>query len=214
MNKLLKRGFNIYRTLLKNKLATAMMMFVSGLMMAISAANGHGNDTKTLPTIITAAGVLFSLWAFYRLGYIKANYDKLTDELQKDLEKRVFILQIVEALAYLVVTAAGIYLLMHESFTNLILNFMAGGFTIINGITGSIELYKKRQQRNARWIIRLILTLAELGLGTYFVLASNTIEISGLLAMGILTTIAGLIEIIFTILSRYDKIKDNHGKEE
>lgn len=214
MNKLLKRGFSTYITLMKNKLAASLMMLASGVMMTIAAASGHGNDTKTLPTLITAAGVIFSLWAFYRIGYIKANYDKLKDELQIDIEKRVFILQIIEALIYLVVTAAGIYLLMNESFVDLILNLMAGIFTTINGIIGVTNLYKERRTRGPRWIIRLIVTIFELVVGPYFIIASSSIDIRALLIMGILTVVAGLTETIFTIISRYDKIKDNHGKEE
>ncbi len=196
MNKLLKRGFDVYKIFLKNKLAVSLMMFVSGVIMTIAALNGRGNDTKTLPTLITAAGVLFSLWAFYRFGYVKANYDNLESKAQRDAKKRVLIFQFIEALVYLVITAAGIYLLMNESLVNLILNLMVGGFTTFNGIMGVINLIKRRAKRDWRWIIRLILTIFELAVGIYFIVLSSAIDIRELLVMGILTAVAGIIEII------------------
>ncbi len=51
------------------------MMFVSGLMMAIAGFNGNGNDIKTLPSVIALFGFIFTLWSFYRIGYIKSHYD-------------------------------------------------------------------------------------------------------------------------------------------
>jgi len=213
MNKLLKRGFNIYKILLKNKLAASLMMLVSGTMMAIAASGGHGNDTKTLPTLITSFGVLFSLWAFYRFGYLKADYDRLTDKAQRALAGRALFLQVLEALAYLIVTGAGIYLLMNESLVNLILNLIVGGFTIFNGIMGVVSLYKRRTERNWRWVVRLILTLVELAFGTYFIVSSSTIDTNGLLIMGILTAVAGLIETIsiYSMETLQSTFKD--GKE-
>lgn len=196
MNKILKRGFGVYKILLKNKLAASTMMLISGVIMTIAALGGHGNDTKTLPTLITSAGVLFALWAFYHFGYLKAGYDALTTKQQRDLAKRALILQFIEALAYLAVTAAGIYLLMNESLVNLILNLVTGGFTILNGIMGVINLYKRRANRDWRWVVRLILTIFELAVGTYFIVMSSSVDAKGLLVMGILTAVAGLIEII------------------
>ena len=213
MNKLLKRGFNVYKILLKNKLAASLMMLVSGTMMAIAALNGHGNDTKTLPILLTSAGIIFAFWSFYRLGYIKANYDKIEDKLQKNLEKRIFFLQILEAIAYFIVTAAGIFLLINENFMNLILNLVVGGFTIFNGIMGIINLYKRREKKDYRWIIRLVLTIVELVVGTYFLITLNTIAVKDLLVMGILTAVAGLIEVI--AVSSKETLKDTveDGKE-
>ena len=212
MNKVLKRGFGVYKIFLKNKLAASLMMLVSGIMMTISALSGRGNDTKTIPTLITAAGVLFSLWAFYRLGYLKSDRDRLKDEGQKAILGRALGLQSLEALLYLVVTAAGIYLLMNEALVNLILNLIAGGFTIFNGIMGAISLVKRRKERNWRWIVRLVLTLVELGFGTYFIISSSSIDTNGILVMGILTAVAGLIEIISTTNSETLKNTVEDGK--
>ena len=212
MNKVLKRGFGVYKIFLKNKLAASLMMLVSGTIMAVAASNGHGNDTKTIPTLITAAGVLFALWAFYRLGYLKSDRDHLKDEGQKALIGRALGLQSLEAFAYIVVTAAGIYLLMNETFVNLMLNLIAGGFTIFNGIMGTISLIKRRRERNWRWLVRLVLTLVELGFGTYFIISSSSIDTNGILVMGILTAVAGLIEIISTTKSETLKNTVKDGK--
>lgn len=198
MNQLLKRGFSAYVIIIKNKLAVSAMMLVSGIMMTISAASGRGNDTKTIPVLITAAGVIFSLWSFYRLGYLKANHDRTEDKGDQAVIEKAIALQIIESLAYLLITAAGVYLLLNENVVDFILNLMAGGFTVFNGINGVILLIKRRQQKNYRWIVRLVLTLLELGLGAYFIAAtaSKSVDLTWLLIMGILTALAGLIEII------------------
>ncbi len=195
---------------MKNKLVASMMMLVSGVMMAIGALNGRGNDTKTIPILITSAGVMFSIWAFYRVGYIKANYDKLDDETQKSIEKRVLILQAIEALAYIIVTVAGIYLLLNESLMNLILNLVVGIFTTFNGIMGVISLCKRLKNRNYRWIVRLILTIFELIAGPYFIIMASSVDISGLLVMGILTAVAGIIEVVSVYSKEYliETVKD------
>ncbi len=212
MNSLLKRAASAYIILMKNKLIASMMMLVSGVMMAVGAANGHGNDTKTIPILITAAGVMFSIWAFYRLGYIKANYDKLEDKTQRDIEKRVLILQVIEASAYVIVTVAGIYLLLNESLMNLILNLVVGIFTTFNGIMGVISLCKRLNNRNYRWVIRLILTIFELIAGPYFIVMASSIDISGLLVMGILTAVAGVIEVASVYSKEYLKETVKDGK--
>lgn len=196
MNKILERGFGVYKIFLKNKLAASLMMLVSGVMMTIAALNGRGNDTKTIPILITSAGVLFSLWAFYRLGYLKSDRDRLKREGQKAIAGRALGLQSLEAFAYLVVTAAGIYLLLNESFVNLVLNLVTGSFSIINGVMGVISLIKRRENRDWRWVVRLVLTLFELGIGIYFIAASSSIDTRGFLAMGIIMAIAGVIDII------------------
>ena len=212
MNSLLKRAASAYIILMKNKLIASMMMLVSGVMMAIGALNGRGNDTKTIPILVTSAGVMFSIWAFYRIGYIKANYDKLEDKTQRDIERRVLILQAIEALAYIVVTVAGIYLLLNENLMNLILNLVVGIFTTFNGIMGVISLCKRLNNRNYRWIIRLILTVFELIAGAYFIAMANSIDISGLLVMGILTAIAGIIEVVSVYSKEYLKATVKDGK--
>jgi uncharacterized membrane protein HdeD (DUF308 family) len=189
------------------------MMLVSGAIMAIAAINGHGNDTKTLPILITAAGVVFSLWSFYKIGYIKANYDKAEDKAQKSVEWRLIALQIIESLAYIVVTTAGIYLLLNESLVDMILNLMVGIFTTFNGVMGAISLIKRLNNRDWRWAVRLVLTLFELAVGPYFIIASNAIDIKGLIVMGVLTAVAGLIEVIaaFSTQALKDTFKD--GKD-
>ena len=190
-----------------------MMMLVSGAIMAIAALNGHGNDTKTLPILITTAGVVFSLWSFYKIGYIKANYDKAEDKAQKSVEWRLIALQIVESLAYIIVTTAGIYLLLNESLVDMILNLMVGIFTTFNGVMGAISLIKRRGNRDWRWVVRLVLTIFELAVGPYFIVASNAIDIKGLVVMGILTAIAGLIEVIAAYSKQALKDTFKDGKD-
>ena len=90
MNQLVIRGFNAYKIFLKNKLASSIMMLVSGVMMLIAAINGRGNDTKTLPSLITVVGVILAFWSFYRIGYLKANYDKQADRAKKTAERQSF----------------------------------------------------------------------------------------------------------------------------
>ena len=63
MNKLVKRGFSAYKIFLKNKIASSIMMLFAGVMMFIAALNGKGNDTKSLPILITSLGTILSLWA-------------------------------------------------------------------------------------------------------------------------------------------------------
>ncbi|MBR5389094.1 DUF308 domain-containing protein [Candidatus Saccharibacteria bacterium] len=213
MNTLLKRGLSAYIIFIKNKLAVSLMMLVSGAIMAIAALNGQGNDTKTLPILITAAGVVFSFWSFYKIGYIKANYDKAEDKAQKSVEWRLIALQIIESVAYIVVTVAGIYLLLNESLVDVILNLMVGIFTTFNGIMGVINLLKRLSNRDWRWVVRLILTMFELAVGPYFIIASSAIDIKSLVMMGILTAVAGLIEVIaaFSTQALKDTFKD--GKD-
>ncbi len=199
MNRLLKRGLNAYKIFLKNKLAMSIMMLVSGIMMFIAAMNGKGNDVKTLPILITIAGVVFSFWAFYRLGYIKSNIDKLDESRDKRIEKRGFYLQIVEASIYTIISGLGIFLLVNESFTNTVLDLMAGGFTTLNGVIGVINTVKGRNDIDFRWKFMLVLTVLELILGPFFIFKSNTIDLNGYLLMGTLTTVAGLIEVISSL---------------
>ncbi len=202
MNKLVKRGLSAYKIFLKNKLAMSLMMLFSGIMMFIGAVNGRGNDTKTLPLVITAAGIIFSFWAFYKLGYIKANYDRTRLERKQEnrqevhTEAKVMFLQIGEALIYSAVAALGIFLLANQSFTNRALDLMAGGFTTFNGILSAINAYKNRENKNLRWKFTIVLMLFELTVGPYFIFASNSIAIGGYVVMGALTTVAGTIEVI------------------
>ena len=52
MNKLVKRGFNVWLIFIKNRIASSIMMLMSGVMMFIGALQGKGNDTMTLPLAI------------------------------------------------------------------------------------------------------------------------------------------------------------------
>lgn len=196
MNKLVMRGIKAYNIFLKNKLAASLMMFIPGVMMAFAALNGNGNDTKTLPLMILLAGNIFSFWSLYRLGYIKANLDKMEDEDERGAAWKIFFLQIGEGLIYLLIAAIGIYLLINEDLTNRILNLMAGFFTTLNGVLGAVKVVKGRDNKNFAWKFKLFLTLFELGFGIYFLIASGDINIKSYLVMGIITAVAGAIEVI------------------
>lgn len=198
MNELVRRGLNAYKIFLKNKLAMSLMMLFTGIMMFVGAINGRGNDTKTLPLIIALAGIVFAFWAFYKLGYIKSNYDKLKKEgVEKDkARKRVIFFQIGEALIYTAIAFLGIFLLVDESFTNKALDLMAGGFTTLNGVLGVIYVYKNRENKDLRWKITIILLVLELLIGPYFIFASNSIDVGGYIVMGVLTMVAGSVEVL------------------
>ena len=212
MNKLVKRGISVYKIFLKNKIAMSLMMLFSGIMMFIAAINGHGNDTKTMPLMITLAGAGFAFWSLYRLGCIKSDYEKITDRQEKVLQKRAIYLQIGEAAVYVIIAIVGIFLLINESFTDKVLNLMAGGFTTLNGVLGAIKVFKGRELKNFRWKFTLVLTIIELILGPIFIFAP-TIDINGYIVMGALTSIAGTIEVIsaFTMDNIKNTIQD--GKD-
>lgn len=212
MNKLVKRGISVYKIFLKNKIAMSLMMLFSGIMMFIAAINGHGNDTKTMPLMITLAGAGFAFWSLYRLGSIKSDYEKITDRQEKVLQKRAIYWQIGEAAVYVIIAIVGIFLLINESFTDKVLNLMAGGFTTLNGVLGAIKVFKGRELKNFRWKFTLVLTIIELILGPIFIFAP-TIDINGYIVMGALTSIAGTIEVIsaFTMDNIKNTIKD--GKD-
>lgn len=196
MNKLVKRGISAYRVFLKNKLAMAIMMLVSGVMMFIAAVKGKGNDTVMMPLGITLAGAVLTFWAFYRIGYIKSNLDRAANENDKSLERAAMTLQILETALYFLVAAAGVFLLINQDFTDKVLNLMAGGFTTLNGIMGVAYLIKNREHRDFKFWFKAVLTLVELGFGLYFVITSDEIAIGWYIAMGVLTTVAGTIEVV------------------
>ncbi len=199
MNKLLRRAGSAWLIFIKNKLAGAVMMLISGFMMALAGFNGKGNDTKTLPSIIALGGIILALWAFYRIGYIKSRYDRIREREAKILERKVLFAQIFESSIYLIITALGVYLFINESFTNRILDYMCGGFTILNGVFGSIYVYKKREKKNFGWKFRLGLTIVEFLMGIYFIFAADSIDAGGYLVMGSITTVAGIIEVAHAI---------------
>ncbi len=214
MNKLVKRGLNVYKIFLKNKIAMSLMMLFSGIMMFIAAINGKGNDTKTLPLMITLGGAVFAFWSLYHLGYIKSDYDKTSrvDRQEKDAARKAIFLQIGEASIYVVIAVLGIFLLANESFTNKALNLMAGGFTTFNGVLGAINTFKKKDNKNFRWKFTIGLTLVELILGPIFIFASE-INITGYIIMGILTTVAGTIEVISALTMDNIKSTVKDGKD-
>ncbi len=198
MNKLVKRGFSAYKIFLKNKMASSLMMLFSGVMMFAAAINGHGNDTKSLPTLITVIGTVLTLWAAYRLGYVKSNLDRVSkgDRAERKMEKRTLFLQVAEALLYAVIAALGVFLLTNEGLTNKILNLMAGGFTTLNGVLSAISTYKYREIKDFHWKVLLVLMVLELIIGPYFIINSDWIDIPGYIIMGVLTTVAGVTEVI------------------
>lgn len=213
MNKLVKRGLKAYNIFLKNKLAASLMMLIPGLMMTFAAIQGNGNDTKSLPLMILLAGAVFSFWGFFRLGYSKCVIDRPNNADDRGGWRRDFFLLMLETVLYLIIAALGVYLLMNESLTNRILNLMAGGFTTFNGIMGAIRAFKGRDNKDFRWKFMLVLTLFELGWGIYFLIASESINIGSYLVMGIITSVAGLIEVISCLNAKTlkDTIKD--GKQ-
>ena len=213
MNKLVKRGLKAYNIFLKNKLAASLMMLIPGLMMTFAAIQGNGNDTKSLPLMILLAGAVFSFWGFFRLGYSKCVIDRPNNADDRGGWRRDFFLLMLETVLYLIIAALGVYLLMNESLTNRILNLMAGGFTTFNGILGAIRAFKGRDNKDFRWKFMLVLTLFELGWGIYFLIASESIGIGSYLVMGIITSVAGLIEVISCLNAKTlkDTIKD--GKQ-
>ncbi|MBR2658827.1 DUF308 domain-containing protein [Candidatus Saccharibacteria bacterium] len=198
MNKLVVSGFNIWKIFIKNKLASSIMMFMGGVMMLIGAINGHGNDTKSLPMLITSVGIILSFWSFYRIGYVKSNFDNMKDRQAKVAERQTFISQIFETTMYVAVAAIGFFLILNEGFTNKALNLMSGFFTILNGVFGVIYIFKNRENKTFWWKFRIILTLVEFAVGIYFIFASDSIEIVWYIIMGSLTTIAGAIEIFLS----------------
>lgn len=215
MNKLVKRGFGVYKVFIKNKLASSIMMLFSGAMMFIAAINGKGNDTKSLPILITSVGVILTLWTIYRFGYMKANYDRI--EENKDEERKagtkVLLSQVGEALVYAAVAAVGVFLLSNENVVDKVLNMMAGFFTTLNGVLGAINAYKKRENKDFHWKLLLVLTVVELLIGPFFMICSDSIEIGWYIVMGIITTIAGTIEVISALTRENLKNTFDDGKE-
>lgn len=212
MNRLVKHGIDAYKIFLNNKIAMSLMMLVSGIMMFVAALNGHGNDTKTMPLMITLAGAVFAFWSLYRLGYMKSEYDKITDRQEKMARRKNLFLQIIESAVYVVIAVVGIFLLTNEGFTNKVLNLMAGGFTTLNGVLGTISAVKNRCNKDFRWKFMLVIIALELGIGPFFIFAPE-ISINGYIIMGVITSVAGMIEVIsaFTMDNLKNTIKD--GKD-
>ena len=179
----------------------SIMMLIGGIMITIGGIRNTGNDTITLPSLIVAAGAIFTFWGFYRVGYLKANYDIVTKDDKTD-ELKIITLQIIETLVYLAITLVGLWLLLNQNSTNRIMNLMTGGFTIFNGIMGVIYEIKHRADRKSfKWIFRAVLTVVELILGVLFIIFADSIVRAGFIIMGIITIIAGVIE-VFSALTK------------
>lgn len=211
MNKLVIRGFSAYKVFLKDKLAMALMMFIPGVMMFIGALQGKGNDTVTMPLGITAAGALFSFWAFYQIGKIKTELNHINTDADRQTMQKTLVLQILETMLYLAVMIAGILLLINQQFVNKVLNLMAGGFTTLNGILGGIKLFKEQDNKDFRWYFRLVLTIVELIIGPYYFFASDSISSGWFMAMAILTMVAGAVEVLSALTpeSIQNTVKDS-----
>ena len=198
MNELVKRGFGVYKIFLKNKIASSIMMLFSGFMMFIAGINGYGNDTKSLPMLITSIGVVLTLWSAFRLGYFKAVFDGIAKEnqVERRAELKIIFLHIAESLIYIAVAGVGVFLLSNEGFTNKALNLMTGGFTTLNGVLGAIKAFKNHDEIDFRFKLGVVLTVVELALGIFFIFASDSIETFWYVIMGGVTTVAGVIEVI------------------
>ncbi len=219
MNKLVKRGLKAYNIFLKNKLAASLMMLIPGLMMTFAAIQGNGNDTKSLPLMILLAGAVFSFWGFFRLGYSKCVIDRPIKDDDRGGWRRDFFLLMLETVLYLIIAALGVFLLMNESLTNRILNLMSGGFTTFNGVMGAIRAFKGRENKDFRWKFMAVLTLFELVWGIFFLINSDNIGVEGgfgvgsYLIMGIITSVAGFIEVISCLNAKTLKDTIEDGKE-
>ncbi|MBQ3318644.1 DUF308 domain-containing protein [Candidatus Saccharibacteria bacterium] len=198
MSELLKRGFSIYKIVIQNKLVAAVMMFVSGVMMSISGFTGSGNDTKTMPTALTVVGAALTLWGAYRIGFLRAGLLSARGSEEKSIKKRALVAMAVESVVYFLLVLLGVFLLTHEQLMNTVLNIMTGAFTILNGIFGVLYLLKNRTKIDAVWKFKVVLTLLEFILGSYFIISSETITLTALILLGLLTAVAGVLEIIIT----------------
>lgn len=195
MNILVKRGFSAYKIFLKNKVVASIMMLSSGVMMFIGAIQGKGNDVYSLPILITTLGTTLTLWSVFRFGYLKSEYDGFKGT-EDEVKKRELLAQIGETLVYAAVAGIGVFLLSNHDFTNKALNLMAGFFTTLNGVFNIFTIYKNRETKNLRWEIRLVLMVLELILGPFFLINSDGMDINAYIIMGLLTTVAGTLEII------------------
>lgn len=215
MNKLVKRGFNVWLIFIKNRIASSIMMLMGGVMMFIGALQGKGNDTMTLPLAITLVGAGLAFWALYRLGYLKSNLDNLKDNEREEkvVGKKLFWLQIAESLLYCAVAGLGIFLLINRDFTNIVLNLMSGFFTTLNGVLNIISTIKKRDNKDFRWKFMIVLMVCELILGPYFLICCTSIDINGYIVMGALTSIAGVIEVINALTRENIRGTIEDGKE-
>ena len=90
---------------------------------------------------------------------------------------------------------------------------MAGGFTTLNGVLGVISAYKNRENKDFRWKFMIVLTVIELILGPYFIITSDSIDINGYIIMGVLTTVAGTIEVISALTKDNLKGTIKDGKD-
>ena len=215
MNKLVKRGLSAYKIFLKNKFVASIMMLFSGVMMFIAALQGKGNDVYSLPILITTLGTVLTAWAVYKFGYLKCEYDKLKfgQKEVKNAKLKELVLQVGETLIYMVVAGLGVFLLSNHDFTDKVLNLMAGFFTCLNGVLGVIRAYKNRENKDFGWKFMLVLTIIELALGPFFIITSDSIEVSWYIVMGALTAVAGTVEVIHATTREGIRGTIDDGKE-
>ena len=213
MNRLVTSGFDIWKIFIKNKIASSIMMLMGGVMMLIVAINGNGNDTKSLPLLITSVGIILSFWSFYKIGTIKSDYNKEKDRQLKLDDRHMMFSQIFETALYLVAVVVGIFLILNEEFTNKALNLMSGFFSILNGVFGVIYVIKNRENQSLWWKLRIFLTVIEFAVGFYFIFASDSIEIGWYIIMGSLTTVAGIIEVFSSFTSQNIQNTISDGKD-
>ena len=213
MSKLLKRGFSIYKIFLKNKIAAALMMLIPGVMMLIGALQGKGNDTVAMPLGITAAGAALTFWSFYKIGYLKHEMDLSETNDERTLARVAISGQILETVLYLVVAIVGIFLLLNQAFMNRVLNLMSGGFTTLNGVLGATVVYKRKEHRNFYFWLKLVLTIIEFILGPCFLINCDMTGGGWYIAMGILTAVAGTVEVITALTPESIRSTMQDGKD-
>ena len=64
-----------------------------------------------------------------------------------------------------------------------------------------------------RWKLLLVLAVLELAIGLYFIFASDSIAIAWYIIMGVLTTIAGTIEVVTVMTHENIRTTINDGKK-
>lgn len=211
MDKMVKRGLSAYKIFLKNKVVASIMMLSSGIMMFIGAIQGKGNDVYSLPILITSLGVILTLWSACKLGYLKSEYDGFKGT-EDQVKKRELFAQIIEGLVYAAVAGVGVFLLSNHQFTDKALNLMAGFFTTLNGVLNIFNVYKGRENKTVKWEFRLVLMVFELILGPFFIIKSDGLDVGWYIVMGVLTTVAGVIEVLTVSTKENIKGTINDGK--
>jgi len=188
-------------------------MLLGGIMITIGGVNNTGNDTYTLPSLIAMTGAIFTFWGFYHTGYMKAGYDSL-EGAEKKANLKTIVWQVAETIVYLIITIVGLLLLLNQNFTNRLMNLITGGLTIFNGAIGIIKAIKNRANyKSFGWIFMTALSVTEIILGILFVILADSISQPGFIVMGIITVIAGIIEVGSALTKQVLKDTVRDGKE-